>query len=433
MASFFAENFAVFGASTLGFTEGQPFPASFATVSDAIGPGTASHAGDYSASFFINGQSYPVTLTASGTDLAASLAGVPVLPAGSYQASLYVIEANDGIANPTVTTVNVTVTDAPLTSPQGNNITATLGVPWSGVVGSFIDPDPNAQASYFAASVIYGDSATADTSAAVTRDPNVANGWIVTGTHTFVADGTLHPYLSITDMIDPAAGNVITATGTATVTLAAPTDLTATAVSTSQINLAWTLTGTPPGGSEIDRSSNGVTFTPLATVAAGVTGYADTSAVEGTDYQYQVIALGTSGSSPPSDPVEAWSLPAAPTSFYVGYAIATASNHATLTWSNNTHNTDAAMDIERSSDGGVTFNLIDSVAATDGAYTDATVQPAQSYVYRIKAANPDGGESTPCISAPVATPAALSDLAATQVSIQRDQPVMDPVPGRQPV
>ncbi len=265
--------------------------------------------------------------------------------------------------------------------------------------------------------MIYGDSATADTTAAVTRDPNVANGWIVTGTHTFVADGTLRPYLSITDVIDPAAGNVISATGTATVTLSAPTNLSATAVSTSQVNLAWTLVGTPPGGSEIDRSSDGgVTFTPLATVAAGVTSYADTSALEGTDYQYQVIALGTAN-SPPCDPVEAWSLPAAPTSFYVGYAIATASNQATLTWSNNTHNTDAAMDIERSSDGGVTFNLIDSVAATDGTYTDATVEPAQSYVYRVLAANPDGGESTVSNEASITTPSAgVSGLAAASVS-----------------
>ncbi len=105
--------------------------------------------------------------------LVASLAGVPVLPAGEYtKPALYVIEANNGVANPTVTTVNVTVADAPLASPQGNNLTATLGVPWSGVVGSFVDPDPNARASYFAASVIYGDSATADTTASVARDPN---------------------------------------------------------------------------------------------------------------------------------------------------------------------------------------------------------------------------------------------------------------------
>ena len=65
------------GTSTLGFTEGQSFPASFATVTDAIGAGAASHAGDYSASLFINGQSDPVTLSADAnqSDLDASLTG----------------------------------------------------------------------------------------------------------------------------------------------------------------------------------------------------------------------------------------------------------------------------------------------------------------------------------------------------------------------
>ncbi len=200
MAPFFAENFAVFGASTLGFTEGQPFPASFAC-------------------FSLIGQSDPVTLAASGNDLVASLAVVPVLPAGSYQASLYVIEANNGVSNPTYTQLTVNIADAQIDSAQGRSLTALAAVPWTGVLASFVDHYLNAQASSYNVSVDYHDGSSPSTAATVSPDPNIPGGRLVSDTHTFAADGTFTPTITINDTLygGDAGITAITASATATV------------------------------------------------------------------------------------------------------------------------------------------------------------------------------------------------------------------------
>ncbi len=202
MASFFAENLAVFRVATLGFTEGQPFPASFAC-------------------FFINGQGCPVTLTADAnqSDLDASLTGAPVVPAGEYTAGLYVTEGNNGISNPTYTTINVNVADAQIGSAQGRSIAALVDVPWSGVLASFVDPYLNAQASSYNVSVDYHDGSTPSTAAIVSPDPNVPGGWLVSDTHTFAADGTFTPTITINDTLygGDAGITAITASTTATV------------------------------------------------------------------------------------------------------------------------------------------------------------------------------------------------------------------------
>jgi hypothetical protein len=82
----------------------------------------------------------------------------------------------------------------------------------------------------------------------------------------------------------------------------APSNVAATAVSTSQINLSWVNTaGTNETGFEIDRSLDGTNFGFAANVGASATTYSDTGLNPGTTYYYRVLALNSAGASPSSN------------------------------------------------------------------------------------------------------------------------------------
>jgi len=70
----------------------------------------------------------------------------------------------------------------------------------------------------------------------------------------------------------------------------APSNLTATAVSTSRINLAWQDNSNDETGFRIDRSTDNVTFISLGLFAANVTSYSNTGLTAGTTYYYKVRA-----------------------------------------------------------------------------------------------------------------------------------------------
>jgi len=78
---------------------------------------------------------------------------------------------------------------------------------------------------------------------------------------------------------------------------AAPSSLTATAVSSSQINLAWMDNSTDENSFEIERSLDGTSFSLLTTVGADTTSYPDTGLSAATAYFYRVLASNGAGSS----------------------------------------------------------------------------------------------------------------------------------------
>ncbi|MBC7908881.1 MAG: fibronectin type III domain-containing protein, partial [Pyrinomonadaceae bacterium] len=77
----------------------------------------------------------------------------------------------------------------------------------------------------------------------------------------------------------------------------APTNLTANAASSSQINLAWTDNANNETSFRIERSTNGSTFTEIATVGANVTSYSNTGLAASTLYYYRVRASNSGGNS----------------------------------------------------------------------------------------------------------------------------------------
>ncbi len=94
----------------------------------------------------------------------------------------------------------------------------------------------------------------------------------------------------------------------------APSSLTATVISSDQINLAWSDTNTTEIGFEIQRSplTNG-NWSQLTTVATNVLSYSDTTVAPGTKYYYRVRAYNVGGNSSFSNTANATTPGIAPT------------------------------------------------------------------------------------------------------------------------
>ena len=85
--------------------------------------------------------------------------------------------------------------------------------------------------------------------------------------------------------------------------LLAPTNLKATAVSPTQINLSWTDNSAGEDGFAVERCMgvNCTNFVRIATTGANVTAFASTGLIPQTFYRYRVKAFGTGGDSPYSN------------------------------------------------------------------------------------------------------------------------------------
>lgn len=77
----------------------------------------------------------------------------------------------------------------------------------------------------------------------------------------------------------------------------APTALTASAASASQINLSWTDNSTDESGFYIERSTDGANYTQIASVGANVRTYSNTGLARNTAYYYRVRAYKTGANS----------------------------------------------------------------------------------------------------------------------------------------
>jgi len=93
-----------------------------------------------------------------------------------------------------------------------------------------------------------------------------------------------------------------TVSGTAAITIvlpapAAPTKLTLTAVSQSQINLAWTDNSSNESGFLVEQSLDGINFTLIATVGPNVRTWSATGLRANTRYYFRVRAFNAGGNS----------------------------------------------------------------------------------------------------------------------------------------
>ena len=203
----------------------------------------------------------------------------------------------------------------------------------------------------------------------------------------------------------------------------APSHLTGTIISQTQINLTWTDNSIDETGFLLERATN-ISFTQNVTSftpAANDISFSDTSVSAGTTYFYRLSAFNTLGSSPYANIlVITVASPNAPSGLT---ATPASENQINLTWADNSNN-ESGFRIERSLDAG--FSVIDSflVGPNSSSYHDTPVQPATTYFYRVVAVNALG-EAVTVVPAFTTTPdtpiapAAPTNLAAAAISPTR--------------
>lgn len=160
----------------------------------------------------------------------------------------------------------------------------------------------------------------------------------------------------------------------------------ATAASPSEIDLSWAAFTGAATSIEIDRSADGINFTPEATVAASASAFQDTGLSEASRYYYQLKAVYGTVASAPCPPVDAYTNPAAPSGLTATMVSANGVNAVDLSWTNNSQGA-SAFDIVRTDSNGETFDL-GNVAAPTTIFVDLNAPPGQTASYSVTALTP---------------------------------------------
>ncbi len=211
---------------------------------------------------------------------------------------------------------------------------------------------------------------------------------------------------------------VVSGSGTTTTPPTVPTGLTATPVSGTQVNLAWSASSDSAGVAGYDIYRNGVQVGTSTT-----TSYSDKNLTSSTSYDYAVSAFDAAGNtSLESQSVSATTLGTTPPSVPTGLT-ATATSSGTqvnLSWSASTDTVAVAgYDIYR---GGSKVGT-----STTTSYSDKNLTDATSYEYTVSAYDAAGNTSlesspvsvtTPDTEAPtVPTALAAAAVSGTQVNL----------------
>jgi gliding motility-associated-like protein len=169
-----------------------------------------------------------------------------------------------------------------------------------------------------------------------------------------------------------------------------PTGAEATALSHTQVRVAWTDNSNDETGFQIEQSLNGTSFTLVKTVAAGVTADTLSGLNPVTKYYYRIRATGTPINSSYTNIVEvttpvdpAWPLTPSGLS-----ASAATNTEISLTWQDNSNN-ETGFRIERSLNGTV-FTSIDTVNADVVNFNDVGLTHSTKYYYRVQSINASG-------------------------------------------
>jgi Fibronectin type III domain len=175
-------------------------------------------------------------------------------------------------------------------------------------------------------------------------------------------------------------------------TLNSPTGLTATTLSSSQIDLTWTDNSSSETGFKIERSPvDNLHYTQIATVGSNVTAFTDLGLSEGTRYYYRVRAynaIATSAYSNEKNATTLWNIPIAPSGLRI---TSVTSGTVILAWTDNSGN-ELGFTIQRKKGATGTYADIGTVGPNVTTYTDndSALLDGTQYYYKVCATNTAG-------------------------------------------
>ncbi len=200
-----------------------------------------------------------------------------------------------------------------------------------------------------------------------------------------------------------ASSNAVTPVSSATTLPAAPSGLSAVAISSSSIRFSWVDNANNETGFVVYRWT-GSAWVQIATVGVNVTSYTDTGLQPSTHYDYWVCAQNSAGttcaitSTPVTTqgPASVTTAPAAPSALS---AVAISSSSIAFSWVDNANN-ETGFVVYRWN--GSAWVQIATVGANVTSDTDTGLQPSKQYDYWVCAQN-SAGTTCARTSTPVTT------------------------------
>ncbi len=194
---------------------------------------------------------------------------------------------------------------------------------------------------------------------------------------------------SFTAALPPQSVTTFVQTGGAG-TPAAPTQLSATAVSGSQIDLAWTANATNATAYLVERSSDNLIFSQIASLGATITNFSNTGLPGSSTYYYRVRASNAGIFSMYSNTTNATTqpgVPAAPT----GLTGVAGNGRVMLTWNVSGGTPATGYSVKRSTTSGGPYTAIAGLAATN--FIDVPLTNWTAYYYVVAGTNEYGTSS----------------------------------------
>ena len=189
---------------------------------------------------------------------------------------------------------------------------------------------------------------------------------------------------------DTAAASATTQSGsTSPAKPTAPSGLSATVASATQINLAWTnndTSGTVTAISLEESTDGGTTYNQIASISPSATSYdVANNITPGASYVFRLQAHnGYSSGYSNTASATAFAVPAAPSSLSTTIVSPTQIN---LAWTNNdTSGTVTALSLEESINGGG-FSQIASLSSSTASYDISGLTAGTAYAFRVQAHN----------------------------------------------